>query len=241
MSYIDWDTAGQVHDNLPLGLQRWFCKFASSFVATARRECLWGRQDHCTCCRCNSEEEEEDTRHVVKCKSPTAVAKWNFLLKKVGTWMAEKNTEPNLRLYIINGLSCWHQNLPQRHRPGTRQFQDAFKEQDEIGWWNFLLGRATASFAEIQERHYRHLKSDRGGKVWLRGLLKQVLDIPWQMWEHRNSILHGTLTNRDQAELENLQQTVREEFAKGRRGLHQMDHNKLTNREWLLEQNIEFL
>ena len=68
-----------------------------------------------------------------------------------------------------------------------------------IGWWNFMLGRITPKFAAVQQQHYMSMEKRQQGKTWSRKLIRQLWDIAWTMWEHRNFITHHTLTTRKEA------------------------------------------
>ena len=55
-----------------------------------------------------------------------------------------------------------------------------------------MLGRITKQWANIQERHYQNIKSRRTGKRWAVNLLKEIWNIHWIMWNHRNEALHSS-------------------------------------------------
>ncbi len=103
------------------------------------------------------------------------------------------------------------------------------------------MGRVTTKFAVIQQKHFRIQGLRNTGKALLRKMITQVWDISWTMWEHRNCILHKTMTPRKQAHLENLRQKVREQFADGTHGMAMKDRHYLdpTKKEWALEQDLE--
>ena len=170
-----------------------------------------------------------------------AQAKWDILIQRLREWMVKKRTAPALQLHILASLQKWRKQENQPIRRGTADIRTAFEEQDEIGWWNFLLGRMSKKLAAYQDKHYKSIGRRATGKVWLRGIIQQMIDICWGMWEHRNHVLHETETDRDRAELANLRRTVKEEFRKGRSGLFKQDCHKLQHREWVLEQGLEFL
>ena len=79
-----------------------------------------------------------------------------------------------------------HRPMPQSRDPVQR----AFREQDSIGWYQFLMGRLSKSFAKAQSSHFKHLKQSKSGTSWVRSLIVQILELPWKMWDHRNQILH---------------------------------------------------
>ena len=61
------------------------------------------------------------------------------------------------------------------------------------------------------------------------------------LWENRNFVLHHTETEQDKRLLDSLRQQVREEFAKGFKGLPKKDHHYLKpdRKEWTLSQDLE--
>ena len=94
---------------------------------------------------------------------------------------------------------------PYRHE---REVREAIAEQDQIGWWNFSLGRMSTKFAPIQSRHYESLGLRRTGAVWARKLITELNEILWEMWEHRNHVLHKTMTPQKEQQLENIREQI---------------------------------
>lgn len=45
-------------------------------------------------------------------------------------------------------------------------------------------------WAIIQQRYYQLLKSRRTGIRWTIALIKMLWDVAWELWEHRNEVLH---------------------------------------------------
>ena len=55
-----------------------------------------------------------------------------------------------------------------------------------------MLGRISKQWSIIQARHYQDIKSRRTGERWASNLLKEIWNIHWNMWNHRNEALHAT-------------------------------------------------
>jgi hypothetical protein len=56
---------------------------------------------------------------------------------------------------------------------------------------NMLLeGWVHQDWQSIQQKYYSNLGSQRTGKCWVIALLKKSWDIAWDLWQHRNQILH---------------------------------------------------
>lgn len=45
-------------------------------------------------------------------------------------------------------------------------------------------------WALLQQEHYKSIKSRRTGTKWASGFIRRVWLIAWEMWSHRNGVLH---------------------------------------------------
>ena len=152
--------------------------------------------------------------------------------------LEEENTFPPLLVAIASRLQSWHQGLPMEPYRHERAVRDAIAEQDLIGSWNFCLGRVSTKFAAIQNRHYESLGMRRTGAVWARKLITELNEI---LWEHRNNVLHNTMTPQKEQQLANIQEQMREQFALGKIGLSKRDHHCLDpeKKTWALQLGLE--
>jgi hypothetical protein len=162
-------------------------------------------------------------------------------MAKLTDWMKKNYTSPELARWIVIRLNAW--------RTGSHIIQvysqpivnKAIKDQDKIGWWQFLLGRVSKSMTTAQAQYLKIHKPQRKSESWIKGLLTQTWEISFAMWEHRNHALHGdALTPTQELELEALRQQVIEEFTKGAttvqsnlRWMLNQDH-----KEWAMTQSI---
>jgi hypothetical protein len=53
-----------------------------------------------------------------------------------------------------------------------------------------LSGRPALWQAGVQHRYYEFLDSRRTGLRWLTALIQKLWDVAWDMWDHRNRVLH---------------------------------------------------
>ena len=234
---IHWHALGKAFGTMPFGMKRWFTKHASGHCAVGHMTIRRRHTDHSECPRC--QETDETTKHVLQCNDARAIACWQKEITRLHKWMGSVNTHPTLQTAILKRLAQWRSNSPLTPLPVlSPEFTSAIEEQDSIGWWNFLLGRVSTKFATLQEAYYISLGSDRGGRTWLSALIRESADISFHMWEHRNNILHNTMTPRDQAILETLRQQIKDEFAKGLSTLLQSDQHWLQDKPRLLEMDL---
>ena len=155
--------------------------------------------------------------------------------------LEEEQTYPPLLVAIASRLQSWHQGLPMEPYRHEREVREAIAEQDQIGWWNFSLGRMSTKFAPIQSRHYESLGLRRTGAVWARKLITELNEILWEMWEHRNHVLHKTMTPQKEQQLENIREQIREQFVLGKIGLPKRDQHYVNpkKKSWALQLGLE--
>jgi hypothetical protein len=53
-----------------------------------------------------------------------------------------------------------------------------------------LEGWASFEWSIAQQEYYKLIGSLKSGKRWMIALIKKLWLIAWDMWEHRNGILH---------------------------------------------------
>jgi hypothetical protein len=113
---------------------------------------------------------------------------------------------------IIEYLDSWQNGTT----PMTYISQACLIDQSLLGWRNMLKGFLTISWQTIQKTYFARIGLARSPKRWTIALIQKMWEVAWNMWEHRNGILH----NKEQSIiLQSLNGTIREEFQKGGEGL----------------------
>ena len=64
--------------------------------------------------------------------------------------------------------------------------------QENIGWRLFLDGCLALEWAQVQQTYYDWIGSRKSGGRWVTRLIRQLWDLEFSAWEHRNSVLHDT-------------------------------------------------
>ena len=101
---------------------------------------------------------------------------------------------------------------------------EALEAQTGIGWRNFLLGRTAKQLEEWQQRHFDKTGSRNTGRRWAIELAKKLMGVCWDMWQHRNDVLHNDGQNfQRKVELAKADASIREEHAKGKDTLLKSD------------------
>ncbi len=105
----------------------------------------------------------------------------------------------------------------------------AAKEQDEIGWINFVEGRISQKWRAAQADHYLLKGSKRTAKKWTTELVNNLLALVHKQWKTRNAVVHERneqgLKVKEGKELE---EAITEQFLMGPEGLLPHDQHHLT-------------
>ena len=164
------------------------------------------------CPRCG--EENETTVHVLQCQDPRAKVQWKKSLETLNSWMKEQKTHPGIRVVVIAHLTKWQENGPDPTLDGQEFFDlpAAIMNQNEVGWQAFIEGCPAQGWRDSQQQYYMYIGSKKTGLRWLSALIRKLWQVAWDMWEHRNGILHDK--EKGQAALER-EERIRDEFDEG--------------------------
>ncbi len=126
----------------------------------------------------------EDKAHITRCPQAEAAAVWSAAVNALIQWMKEEQTDPNLTQALAEGLEMW--------RSGTTTHNDtpASQKQAWIGWGAALDGWLTIEWRAQQEQYWLQWRRKKSSKRWVTELIKKLWNISWDMWAHRNGVLH---------------------------------------------------
>jgi hypothetical protein len=161
---INWEACAEAMGKIPFRKKRWLIKHATGFCGVDRREFLRGNQSHNECPRCGL---SESSRRVVECKGTGTDFTFSLALKKLATALTTMATAPHLSSAIILRLQQWWKH-GDRKLPKFRNFdqwgtQHVVREQDRIGWYQFLLGRIARNWSDAQQRFIDSLHKRKTG------------------------------------------------------------------------------
>ena len=140
--------------------------------------------------------------------------------------MKSKNTNPRISSAILASLHQWNHNEQPTLSPISPQIQAALLEQNQIGWFNFLLGRHSRHWEHAQQAWIlTQAQNERisSSRRWAASLINKTWLISWDMWEHRNRILHSPLHPRQVAKVAPVDSRITEEYETGIEGLLSQD------------------
>ena len=105
-------------------------------------------------------------------------------------------------------------------KQNTWRLRRAIAIQNDIGWYNFQLGRVAQRITDYQDDYYRRWGYQRTGLRWTVALINKLHSTAWDMWEHRNAILHGpTEDYHTKLETAKADAAIKKEFKKGKTGI----------------------
>jgi len=144
------------------------------------------------CPRCDKE--VEDKAHITQCPNAEATSTWQQSLKQLEKWFQESNMAHELSEAILWGLHQWRDPQRKVASPTGPYIMD----QVVIGWDQFLDGWLAKSWWLHQEAAWQGVRSCRSSWWWVAELIKKLWNVSWDMWAHRNGILHqSTLARQD--------------------------------------------
>lgn len=242
---ILWPEAQRALERLPCGQRRFWVKFSTGFLGTGKK--LWqrGYQDHTTCPRCG--QPNEDNIHVLQCTQAQATAKWNGHVASLSLTLTQYRAPREITTAIVHNLRAWHDGLPPII-PHTNTWgeRDATLAQCSLGWNNFVFGRWHQLWASAQARYLQSLGLPSGTRRWVTAIIYKLQMTAWDLWDHRNQILHAPGGPRETTEHSHLDTLIRGEYHQGlahisamdrslfQRPLHQLLTSTLpTKRRWL--------
>jgi hypothetical protein len=165
---IDWEACEDSMKLLGLNRSLWIPKWLSGFAPVGKVMQRYKLQTHAECPRCS---EYEDTNHVLQCKAPRAVTKWEASITKLEIWMKQAATMPDLRQAIITRLRDWQNDTATTLHFPWPGVNDLVRSQDRIGWRAFLEGCVLQEWAAKQQEYYTWLQRKNIGRRWITTLI----------------------------------------------------------------------
>ena len=189
---VDWESQGRALRSCRRPRQQWVTKFVSGWCGTGKMMKRWKQRVTAACPRCGHR--VEDCTHVLECEAAGAVAEWEIATRKMQEWLQCQDSCPALAALVIRVLTNWKDKSPVQYDseldfPGMQRLMQS---QTQIGWRLFLDGCVALEWAKVQQHYYTWMDSLKSGSKWVEGLIKQLWEVEFSAWEHRNSVLHDT-------------------------------------------------
>ena len=141
-------------------------------------------------------------------------------MTKLQTWMETTNTMPEMREAIVARLCQWKGITRQDcNWTASHGLRDAIRHQDELGWYNFLMGRISIEWKAVQQKYYKWLGKRNTGRKWAVVLIKKIFEISWDMWDHQNRVQLKTTTRAKARRINALNRLIMDEYERGSVGM----------------------
>jgi hypothetical protein len=185
---MDWATTVAAMLETTRSRQYWLSKHSSGFCGVGKMMYRMKKWSAPTCPRCKN---EEDVEHVWICHHSEAQQMWDMAMHDIADWLRIQGTQPEITTAIINGLNAWRNNSHIEYDEYDKEVSMAAKLQHQTGWKNFFEGWPNMHWVKLQSHYFVvALRSQQTGKRWMIELIKKLWGVAWDLWEHRNGILH---------------------------------------------------
>lgn len=114
---------------------------------------------------------------------------WETSLATLQSWMEAEDTDPDLSSLLLAMLRSWRsdQTLSSSIPYGLSSF---YQQQVELGDSALFSGWLAIEWESCQQAYLTFIHSRKPGKRWVTQIIKKLWNIAWDLWEHRNGILH---------------------------------------------------
>ena len=161
--------------------------------------------------RCPRCDQPEDFTHVIKCGDEEATNIWRTNIGKAIT-IIQKNIGPQAAFVTEQHLLAWRENTTVPNSlyipPELRELISA---QSTLGWTAFHFGRVAIQW------QYCTTSTDKynNPKRWVYALIQKLCLTVWNMWDHRNTVLHDPAGRVRMTETIQLNARIRYEYMLG--------------------------
>eukprot|EP00557_Chaetoceros_sp_GSL56_P013372 CAMPEP_0176481264 /NCGR_PEP_ID=MMETSP0200_2-20121128/2725_1 /TAXON_ID=947934 /ORGANISM="Chaetoceros sp., Strain GSL56" /LENGTH=500 /DNA_ID=CAMNT_0017877453 /DNA_START=2342 /DNA_END=3841 /DNA_ORIENTATION=- len=162
---------------MQLGMVKFMSKWWSNTLLTGVILQQRRSRIHNRCPRCN--EWGEDKLHVLVCWDSRAKIIRQKYFDSLNQLLVNTSTHPEIRTFIMEGLVQFFRHNEQWKR-----------EQQHIGWCNFISGFIGKMLVTKQQEYYKTLGSRNKGKQWASKIIVHNWHMLYKQWLGRNEVLH---------------------------------------------------
>ena len=104
---------------------------------------------------------------------------WPDAIEPLCDWLRKARTDRDIIDTIVDGICSWRRDEePRMCRDNLSQdLAEAAREQDSIGWCNFIDGFVSHKWRSTIEARQQASRLQRRGKSWVVGIIRQL----WQL------------------------------------------------------------
>jgi hypothetical protein len=166
--------------HLNIFISKWLSDtLATGKVMQRRQQRIFNR-----CPRCNHW--GEDKMHIVVCWDIRTKIVWQHQMDQLQSKLQKTYTAPEIQQFLLQGIEEFR-NHPRRQVEENTEWK---AETMQIGWLNTISGFLGKSIIQQQDNYYKQLGMRRTGVGWANKIIQQFWQMIYQLWIHRNAILH---------------------------------------------------
>ena len=221
---IDWQTYARVLKSLPASQQANWIKLAHDWQHTGRQKMKFGGVEATWQCPFNCGH-QESAMHFCECTSDLSIQHKTEHLATLTNNLIQAKTCPSLRRAIVEAISV-HCNItvtdpfsPAFASARAGKITKAITDQTSIGINHLLKGRVITALFEPQLAHFEKLPPTKDvtplmkWKNWRKKVIGFFIEFTLNIWNDRNSVVHGTKIQHSKLELTaHVHHAVRKEY-----------------------------
>ena len=207
--HVDW----KVKKNASLLSQtrQFFILKHSAGIAVTVRNMVRRRErntDECPRCRAH----DEHTKHIIQCPHKDAQKIFMTGYEEIVSWL-QKITTKDMELEITNLIIEYRKgdNTHQDNNITNDNVIQAMQRQRAIGLYPWMCGFMCTDWAKLQALHFEDIGSRRCPQRWTAQLAEKLINIIFNLWNHRNETLHkheNTITEKTNNKLNTTIKTI---------------------------------
>ena len=219
---IDWEATEKAMNTSSRYKRHFIAKHATGHCGVGKMMKLWGFRAKDNCPRCKKT--NETALHVITCQHSTAKETWDNELGILRQWLRHHKTDPEIETALLYNIRKWRKcGGIYGHHYFDAPVTKAIRDQKEIGWDHFMLGRISLIWSVLQGKYYKRLHLRTTGEKWAELLIQEIWRIHCAIWNQRNEILHGT-GNHKVLGTKDFEKEIRKEISKGYAFLLSTEH-----------------
>jgi hypothetical protein len=178
------------------------------------------------CPRCGT---FEDVPHAWTCPDNKGTQIWETYIIKLQEWMTSIDNDPNIQAAVLEHLKGWCSG-PVINSHYTPHLQQVIHQQNLLGWQLFFEGWLLQDWVGIQQLYYIMIRSCWSGKRWVVSIINKMWNTAWDLWDHKNGLIHEQTNVNMTANEHNVNQRIpRTYFNHHHTSLPKEDHHLISS------------
>ena len=160
-------------------------KICNGILPTATTLKRWKQQKHDFCVLCGA---QETTTHMIRCQHSSRQQWRRHTVTKFRTTMKALNTALHVQDLFCTALTHWFDNGMVPFEQFQDSHQDVLWSQQQIGWIHLFMGHWSLEWEAL---HGTFQHQETTANTWTASMIETGLQAMIQLWEQRNSDVHG--------------------------------------------------